>query len=146
MRIKISRAKSKDAMPLSRLECACYSIYWHPYALWVWKRAIDWWWAFKATAGKKIIGGAVLLPTRKGVFYLDTLFVAPKFRNKGIAQAILSHALKVARSKKISLDVSIRPINKPAIKIYQKAGFKRARLLKNYYKEGIDYILMERRK
>lgn len=58
-------------------------------------------------------------------FYIDTLFVHPHFRKKGIGTALIQHALQLAFEKnfaKVALNVDIDKQN--VIELYKKLSFK----------------------
>ena len=66
--------------------------------------------------------------------HLLNIGIREKFRNKGLGQDLLSQivlASKEMGSKKISLEVRVS--NKAAIELYNKSGFKKLSLKKNYY-------------
>lgn len=61
----------------------------------------------------------------QGTFILNDLFVNPKFRGKGIGEALLNHAKNFAlkeNSKGLTLETSI---NNPAQKLYERLGWKK---------------------
>jgi len=86
------------------------------------------------------VAAAVLLrrKTRSGTTgRLYSIAVDPEFRGKGLGKALLAECLDVLRRENISacmLEVDDR--NKHAIALYQKAGFKKMRLLPHYYGQG----------
>jgi ribosomal protein S18 acetylase RimI-like enzyme len=77
----------------------------------------------------------VLYKNGSGVAGIETLNVDPIFRGNGIGRKLLITAEKemYARAiRKIRLEVSTGNI--PAIALYEKSGFRKASILKNYYK------------
>lgn len=93
---------------------------------------------FKAVLGGKIIGFA------NGSWVLDegellNIAVLENYRNMGIAKELfnfLEEYFKEKKAKKIFLEV--REKNIPAISFYQKHGFIKNGLRKNYYKNPAD--------
>jgi len=76
----------------------------------------------------------VLYCNGKNVAGIETLNVDPKFRGRGIGRKLINAAEEDMYSrfiKKIRLEVSVGNI--PAIKLYEKLGFKKIALFKNYY-------------
>lgn len=67
------------------------------------------------------------------------IFVRKEFRNKKIAQNLINEVIKDYKLDNITLEVSDKNI--PAIKLYEKLGFKKVAIRKNYYKDA-DGILM----
>ena len=66
--------------------------------------------------------------------HLLNIGIREKFRNKGLGQDLLNQIVLAAKemgSKKISLEVRVS--NKAAIELYNKSGFKKLSLKKNYY-------------
>jgi len=65
--------------------------------------------------------------------YIDNVAVAPAFRRRGIADALLSAFVRFGREKLAFLTLEVRESNLPAIALYQKHGFRAAGRRKNYY-------------
>ena len=63
-------------------------------------------------------------------------------RNCGYGTKLMNYLIEHV-NKDISLEVSIE--NSPALKLYEKYGFKKVAIRKGYY-DGVDGILMEREK
>ena len=70
----------------------------------------------------------------------------PDFRGRGIGGQMLEHVLGVARSIGCSLaTLEVRRGNKPAIAMYERAGFKTVHVRANYYQDdGEDALVMLR--
>jgi len=75
---------------------------------------------------------------------ITNLAVHPELRRRGIARALLWHLVERVRSrgiKKIFLEV--RENNKPAIRLYEKFGFKKVGIRRGYYVDtGEDALVM----
>lgn len=67
------------------------------------------------------------------------IFTVDNYRNKGIASKLINEIIKDFDIINITLEVRID--NKNAISLYEKLGFIRASIRKDYY-NGIDGILM----
>ena len=65
-----------------------------------------------------------------------TICTLPKFRNKGVAQKLMSFI----KSKKIFLEVD--ETNLDAIALYKTLGFNVEKIRENYYSNGNDALLM----
>lgn len=100
-------------------------------------------WAYKATKNSEIIGGIIALPTRQKTVYIDTMFVAKKYRRRGIGEALMKKVLAETKGRKIQLDTW--SYNEAAKNLFAKFGFKNKRVLRNYYEEKTDYIFLERK-
>ncbi len=81
------------------------------------------------------------------VGHLISIAVAPGFRGRGIGSGLLSETIRVLRDyyKTESVYLEVRVSNNPAIRLYEKFGFKRARIIKKYYRDGEDaYVYVKR--
>tara|TARA_Y100000310_G_C20099079_1_gene541850 strand:+ start:60 stop:506 length:447 start_codon:yes stop_codon:yes gene_type:complete len=71
-----------------------------------------------------IAGNIFENPWRKGG-YIDDLYVYKKFRKKGMASKLIKEFLNQLKKRKINTcQLGVSKINKKAIKLYEKIGFK----------------------
>ncbi|HID79346.1 MAG TPA: GNAT family N-acetyltransferase [Aquifex aeolicus] len=66
------------------------------------------------------------------------------FRYKGLGSIFMGKLLSQLRKEKVEriiLEVSEK--NTPALRLYEKVGFKRVGMRKNYYPDGSNALLME---
>jgi ribosomal-protein-alanine N-acetyltransferase len=76
---------------------------------------------------------------------INSVFVFPRFRRKGVAEKLLSAAINTAKEKNLDkIFLEVRETNAPAIKLYQKAGFNKVGTRKKYYFDGENAIVMTR--
>ena len=69
----------------------------------------------------------------------------PDFRGRGIGTQMLGHVLEVARATSCSLaTLEVRRSNKPAIALYEHAGFKTVHVRARYYQDDEDALVMLR--
>lgn len=70
----------------------------------------------------------------------------PDFRGQGVARQILDHVLEVAKATGCSLaTLEVRRSNRPAIALYERAGFKTVHVRARYYQDdGEDALVMLR--
>jgi len=76
---------------------------------------------------------------------IASLAVAPDYRRRGIAVALMRHllgALKPAGARRVTL--TVRTGNLAAISLYRSLGFRKARLAAGYYEDGGDAFVMTR--
>ena len=67
---------------------------------------------------------------------ISNVAVSLKHRRKHIAQNMLDYILDWSQNKKIkNLTLEVRETNVPAIKLYEKNGFKEAGIRKDYYEK-----------
>lgn len=77
--------------------------------------------------------------------HITNLAVAPLFRKKGIASKLINFIIRKAKDIGVSqISLEVRITNQEAIKLYEKIGFARGKLLKEYYKreDGIEMVLL----
>lgn len=75
---------------------------------------------------------------------LTTIGVDHKVQNQGIATALIAYMLDYASENHVSvITLEVRVSNEKAIRLYDKAGFKKAAIRKQYYSNpDEDAILM----
>ena len=74
-------------------------------------------------------------------FYVDK-----EYQHMGFGSMMLSFAIKICENMKIkSLTLEVRESNQNAINLYKKFGLEEVAIRKNYYLDGENAILMERK-
>lgn len=74
---------------------------------------------------------------------IGNIFVKEDYRNRGIGSLLLERLIIFAKEKgKVNITLEVNVLNKYAIRLYEKYGFKKVAIRKGYYK-GIDGYLME---
>jgi ribosomal-protein-alanine N-acetyltransferase len=78
------------------------------------------------------------------VGHITTIAVRDDLRRRGLGDTTLIELFKIARAAGVlKFTLEVRASNKPAIKMYEKHGFKHVGLRKNYYKEiSEDAVVM----
>ena len=78
--------------------------------------------------------------------YISNVAVAPAFRRRGIADALIAELLRRADALSLSfVTLEVREHNIPAISLYENNGFVRVGLRKNYYQKPCENaVLMTR--
>tara|TARA_Y100001970_G_C14082488_1_gene775506 strand:+ start:329 stop:751 length:423 start_codon:yes stop_codon:yes gene_type:complete len=72
-------------------------------------------------------------------FHINNIAVDASERRKGVAKKMIDNIIFNLNMKNILLEVS--RLNKDAINLYEKIGFKKNGLRKGYYRNGADAIL-----
>ena len=89
----------------------------------------------------KIIGFAgikVILPDAD----IMNIVVKKDFRNQGIGSLLLKELINLSKSLNIkNLFLEVNEKNTPAISLYNKFGFKKIRIRKNYYKNNNAIVM-----
>ena len=77
--------------------------------------------------------------------HVISLAVLPEHRRRGIARSLLSKVMKNITEYSVhEFYLEVRVSNKPAIDLYQSLGFKTARTIRGYYRDGEDALVMSR--
>jgi ribosomal-protein-alanine N-acetyltransferase len=83
--------------------------------------------------GGSIIGHMVLMAALDEAHLLN-ITIAPAWRRQGLGRLLLRHAMNAARLQHVRvLYLEVRPSNRAAIELYEKAGFEAFALRKGYY-------------
>jgi len=83
------------------------------------------------------------------VGHVISIAVLQEYRRRGIGSALMSEALKIFEEKYDvdSVYLEVRVSNQPAINMYEKFGFVKARIIRSYYRDGEDaYVMVKRLK
>jgi len=93
---------------------------------------------------EKIIGYGISLILSDSI-YIANLAVKEKFRKQGIGSMLLSNMLRYGYKigRKIA-KLEVRVSNIPAISLYKKFGFRKTGVIKCYYPDGEDALIMKR--
>ena len=102
-------------------------------------------------SGKPGLLGAIksLLRRPGRVGHLVSIAVLPGYRRRGVGSALLSETIRVLSEVYgvESIYLEVRVSNEPAIRLYEKFGFRRARRVRGYYADGEDaYVMVKRLK
>ncbi len=95
-------------------------------------------------ADDKLIGYIIVWKSDKYGQIIDVV-VEKKYRGLGYGYKLLEYGINVSKEMNvtmISLEVSVK--NEIALKLYEKAGFVKERILENYYEDS-DGVLLVRR-
>ena len=141
--VRILQADAEDAEEFLKLEAACFEMEFSLNTLYYWRPIIDYCWAFKAISRRRIIGGAIAMPTRDGKIYINSLFVHSRFRKGGIGTRLLSRILRLRPCLGFVLDVKSE--RSFLHEFYRGHGFENTRRVQNYYLDGTTRIVMTRR-
>ena len=142
--IRIIRAGKGDALEFYRLEAKCFETdeddgdtmhYWVP--------ILAHQCCYKAvTADSRIVGGIVSMPTFDRQWYINSLFVDPEYRMRGIARRLMDKVMSVAWHGEMILDVKT---DRPHLtKFYAALGFAKQSRSVNHYQDDSDRFIMVR--
>lgn len=74
--------------------------------------------------------------------YISNVAVAPEFRRRGVADALISALINRTKRNLAFLTLEVRESNTPAISLYEKHGFKLVGIRKNYYEKPKENALL----
>ena len=95
-----------------------------------------------AKSENEIVGFAGVIDTLDQL-EITNIVVKKKFRKKGIGNKLLQDLIKIAKEKgKIEITLEVNNINLPAIKLYEKNGFKKVGYRRKYYNNTDDANIM----
>lgn len=78
--------------------------------------------------------------------HIVSLAVLPTWRGKGIASQLVEELYNIFRGRgKKRVKLEVRVSNTPAIELYEKLGFEKQKIVKNYYENGEDAVMMKKR-
>ena len=101
--------------------------------------------AFVAESGGEVVGFVMTAIGGSGRGIIVTIDVLPKWRKKGIGTRLMSLAedeLRRRACRTVELEVSVD--NKRAGRFYERLGYVKKRLLRDYYGKGRDAIMMNK--
>ena len=80
----------------------------------------------------------------KPVGHLVSIAVLEDYRGRGIGKTLLQETIRVMRDvyKTVSIYLEVRVSNERAIRLYEKMGFKKVRLVPGYYRDGENAWVM----
>ncbi len=79
--------------------------------------------------------------------HVVSIAVLEGYRRRGIATRLMEKSMESMRERYGAKEVylEVRVANEPAIRLYEKLGFEKIKVIKNYYSDGMDAYLMARR-
>ena len=95
-----------------------------------------------AKIGNEIVGFAGVIDTVDRL-EITNIVVKKNFRKNGIGNILLQNLINFAKEKgKTEISLEVNNINEPAIKLYEKNGFKSVGIRKKYYNNTDDANIM----
>ena len=141
----IRALRKEDALPLSKIEQESFSMPWsaedfaalvaHSYCHYV-----------VAEAAGEVIGCCGYTESC-GEGNIDNVVVAPSWRGRGVAQAMLKTLMEQGKAEGVkAYTLEVRVSNAPAIHVYEKLGFVTEGIRPGFYKKPTeDAAIMWRR-
>lgn len=141
MAFSIQDVREEQLDQIEQLEQLCFSVPWPRDAL---RRQLpdDNHVFLAATDGERVLGYVgMMFVLDEG--YISNVAVAPAFRRRGIADALIVELLRRADALSLSfVTLEVREHNIPAISLYENNGFVRVGLRKNYYQKPCENAVL----
>jgi ribosomal-protein-alanine N-acetyltransferase len=97
----------------------------------------------KAICAGKMVGFiASDLRRAEGLAWIATIGVLPGYRQRGVGTALLQAC--EARLEMPLIRLSVRASNHPALRLYNRLGYRQYDIWPRYYSDGEDAILLEK--
>lgn len=98
---------------------------------------------FLATDDNEKVCGLLKMVITAGVTHIEDLLVSHEHRREGIGKALVEHAEKISKQKKVHKIHLDTGKNWDAEKVYLSLGYVKTGELKNHFL-GYDYVLFEK--
>ena len=90
------------------------------------------------------MGAVLAFPTIEDDLYaLHKIFVDPDHRGSGVGKALLQKMVVELEGKKKQSFLTVRPDNKAALALYKSLGYSEKELVKGYYREHEDRLILK---
>ena len=141
----ITAAEKNDIPEIALLERACFSPPWSAAQLEEELNAPDGFFALCRDGGR--LAGFIIMRMAGDQGELYQIAVAEEYRRAGLGAALLSRGLEWLSEKRAeSAFLEVRRGNAPAVGLYEKLGFERLGIRKNYYTHPAEDALIMVRK
>jgi [ribosomal protein S18]-alanine N-acetyltransferase len=144
-RYRIRLAVSADAAELVRIERRCFGDPWSEMGF---REALDASWTFglvAESAHSRAVAGYLIARELAGAGEILNLAVAPEFRRRGIARALLDEGVRRLQGHKVDeIFLEVRESNLTAQALYVGAGFRPVGQRSGYYRNPKEDALVLR--
>lgn len=136
--MEIVKMTKENAAELAELDKICFSVPWSEKSFYdEAENSLASY--FVAKEDGRIAGyGGIWLVADEG--QITNIAVLPEYRRMGIASGLLERLMECADGKSIVLEV--RESNAAAISLYEKHGFKKAGMRKNFYHSPVENAII----
>jgi len=90
------------------------------------------------------VAGSVKIARFQSSAHLDSIAVSQLYRRRGIGNQLIKYFFEEAKQQAcMSVILEVAVANKSGALFFTNAGFEKIRMLRGYYSDGIDGILMK---
>ena len=127
---------------LAALERACFSLPWTAEQLSAQRKDAQHEFIAAVTEDGTVLGYVGMM-TVLDEGYISNVAVGPEYRRQGIADALITRLDELCRARALAfVTLEVRAGNAPAIALYEKHGFARVGLRRNYYERPREDALI----
>jgi [ribosomal protein S18]-alanine N-acetyltransferase len=95
-----------------------------------------------ASIGMELVGYSVACPKLRSTEFVS-IAVDPQHRKAGVGKRLLDSSVRrLRRSGEVRLTLMVKDNNATARRFYEAYGFRRVRVVRGYYEDGRDGVLM----
>lgn len=99
---------------------------------------------FGIKENKKLVSNIQVEYKEKEKWFIYGIATHPEKQKQGLADKLLKKVLGIAREKNIKeITVTVKPENEKSNKLFAKNGFKKIKIIKNYWGKEKERILMQ---
>lgn len=99
---------------------------------------------YLACIKSEIVGFAILLMQGALVGYIQTIYVAPEWRNRRVGSSLIAFAEQRILGETPNVFLTVSSFNKDAQRLYRRLGYQVVGTLTNYIVAGHSEILMRK--
>ena len=137
----ITDVKPEHLGEIQAIEKTCFSVPW-PHASLEHQMNADNCVFLAALDDKSAVMGYVGLMFVLDEGYISNVAVAPEYRRRGVADALISALIEREKDSLAFLTLEVRESNLPAISLYAKHGFTTVGIRRNYYDRPKENALL----
>lgn len=142
MDVLVRRVERGDILYVQEIEEEAFGDEAYPLALMIYLYEYCGKYFLVAEVEKQIAGYIVACPEKGNGLHIYSIAVKKSFRRRGLGKKLLNHLIELAVEqglKRVYLEVKAE--NTPAIRLYEKLGFRKTRRIKRYYSDGEDALV-----
>ena len=146
--MKIRKAIPSDFLPIAALDREAWKQNEAPDFIpdgeHVWRIWCEYSLVYVAEKEGKIAGAILAFLCENNTYCLHKVFVDRTIRNQGLGTKLFQHLLEKTDEKGKATFLTVNPNNSSALKLYEKWGYEKSKLVKGYYREDEDRYIMFR--